>query len=325
MQKNTQLVTTAFGPLVLVSLLAACGGGGGSNPIPTGGGGTPTPTPTPTSTPTPSITVAQGAVVSDSSGTPLSGVTVRVDPWTAYPTPGPTPTPIAVSTTDPNGHFTVNEPNGTYLLVIGPDAVNTPPPGWSTPAPSATDTPIPGASGWIATIHDRVVLTGGGSVASPLPLIAPTMPPQPLYTPPAAETSGNYRLVTIDPLLQAPCILAWNALRESKGVSPAVVDEWSLENSYAIAWGGIQPNGAGQTVHFITTGNVMDSGGANCANATVGFAATMGSAQPWVTNSQTLWFGGTYFPYNAQHSGFGTADFPIDPRVNADPNGLVWP
>lgn len=303
-------------------LLAACGGGG-SAPSP-GGGTPPTVKPTATPTPTPNTTVAQGTLVDDPSGSALAGVKVQLDPWIVYTTPGPTPTPIAVSTTDPQGHFTISAPNGTYLLVIGADAINTPPPGWSTPAPSATDTPIPGASGWRPTIHDRIVLTGGGTVASPIRLVAPTMPPQPLYTPPAVETSGNYRLVTVDPLIEAPCILAFDALRESNGLAPAVADEWSLENSYAIAWVGFQPGSTGQVFHDITTGDVVDSGGANCASATVSFGWS-GQAQPWMANPQTFWFGGAYFPYTEQHSGFGTADFPIDPRVYTDPSALVWP
>jgi len=303
-------------------LLSACGGGGGTSGP--GGGPPPTviPTLTPTPTPTPATTtIARGTLVDDPSGTALSGVRVQLDPWIAYATPGPTPTPIAESTTDAQGHFTISAPNGTYLLVIGPDAVNTPPPGWSTPAPSATDTPIPGASGWRATIHDRIVLTGGGTLSAPIPLLAPTMPPQPLYTPPAVETSGNYRLATLDPLTEAPCILAWNSLREANGLSASVADEWSLENAYAIAWVGFQPTGGGQTLQVITTGNSNGSGGSNC-NQTAMYQ--WANAQPWPGNSQTLWYGGAYFPYTSTHSGYGAANFPIDPRVYTDPNGLTW-
>lgn len=306
-------------------LLSACGGGGGGNPTPPTGGGNPSPSPSATPTLTPSTTVAQGTLVDDPSGTPLAGVTVRLDPWTAYPTPGPTPTPIAVSTTDPQGHFVVNAPNGTYLLVIGADAPPTPPPGWSTPDPNATETPLPGATGWRPTIHDRIVLKGGGTLSSPIPLLAPTMPPQPLYTPPAVETNGDYRLVTLDPLVEAPCILAFNQLRASKALAPAVVDEWAQENARTIAWAGFQPGSVGLPVKEITTGNVMDSGGGNCANATVGAGWSTPAALAWMANPQTLWFGGAYIPYNAQHSGYGDADFPIDPRVNVDPNGLIWP
>jgi hypothetical protein len=303
--------------------LAACGGGGGSAP-----GGGPPPTFTPTSTPTPSsspsTTIAQGTLIDDPSETPLPGVTVQLDPWVAYPTPGPTPTPIAVSTTDAQGHFTISAPNGTYLLVIGPDTVNTPPPNWTTPAPSATDTPIPGASTWRATIHDRIVLTGGGTLSAPIPLRAPTMPPQPLYTPPNAETNGDYRLATLDSLTEAPCILAWNALRESNGLSPAVADEWSTENARAIAWAGTQPANAGLQMKFITSGNTFASGGANCANTLISFTWSMQSAQRWVLDKQTFWFGGSYLPYDTRHSAFGEVNFPIDPRVFLDPNAFIW-
>lgn len=202
---------------------------------------------------------------------------------------------------------------------------NTPPPGWSTPAPNATDTPIPGAFGWHATVHDRIVLTGGGTQAAPIALVAATMPPQPLYTPPAAETSGNYRLMTIDPLTEAPCVLAWNSVRASKRLPQSVVDEWSLEkNSHAIAWVGFRPAGAGERV-FITSGGVYNSGGANCAHDTIGAAWSDQALQPWLTNRQTLWFGAEYIPYSTQHSGYGTGEFPIDPRVANDPNNLVWP
>ena len=310
-------VPVLFASSVLV--LAACGGGGGSNP---GGGPPPTVTPTSTPTLTPSTTVAQGTLVDDSTGTPLSGVTVRVDPWAAYTTPGPTPTPIAVSTTDASGHFVVNEPNGTYLLVAGPDVVYTPPAGWTTPAPNATDTPIPGTSTWQATIHDRIVLTGGGTVASPLTLRAPTLVAQPLYTPPGSETGGNYRLTKIDPLNEAPCYLYFNSQREANGKSDVVLDEWSIENSRAIAFVGIQPNGAGQLVQFIAGGHGVASGYNNCSNA---FSAIFTSDAAWSLDNQTLWFGGDYIPFTSQHSGYGAADYAIDPRITPNPNGTPWP
>jgi len=308
--------------------LAACGGGG-SNPLPSSGGGSATATPRPTSTPTqtPSNTVAQGTLVDDASGTPLAGVQVQVDPWIPYATPGPTPTPIAVSTTDANGHFLVSEPNGTYLLVIGADAINTPPPGFRTPSPSETDTPIPGASNWQATVHDRIVLTGGGSSTSPIALVAPTMPPEPLYTPPASETGGDYRLMTLDPLLDAPCMLAWNSLRVSNGLAGSVADEWSFENARAIAWVGFQPNGGGQLVHFIQTGSDVYSGGTNCIQMLNAYWA-LTTAPPWTLNAQTFWFGGRYIPTaygGANMSASGAVDDPVDPRIFSDPNGLIWP
>ncbi len=202
-------------------LLSACGGGGAS-------GSRIGPPPTVAPTQTPGAIGAEGTLVDDAGGTPLAGQRVQLDPWIAYPTPGPTPTPILTTTTDADGHFTVKAPNGTYLLVIGPDTVNTPPPGWATPAPSATDTPIPGVSGWYATVHDRLVLSGQTV------LVAPTMPPEPYYTPPATETRGAYRLSALDPLTEAPCILAYNQQRIALGLPAAVADEWSVENTRAV-------------------------------------------------------------------------------------------
>lgn len=278
---------------------------------PPGSGGTPA---TPSG---PGVTTAQGAVVDDASGAPVAGVPVRLDPWAAYPTPGPTPSPILTTVTDANGRFTITAPNGAYLLVIGADAVNTPPPGWSTPQPGATDTPVPGASGWQATIHDKIVLAGQTT------LVAPTMPPQPLYTPPATERGGLYRIATLSALTEAPCVLAFNQQRQAHGLAPAVVDEWSVENTRAIAYVGMNPNGAGQTVRFLTTGNAVNSGGANCSHDTLPFASS--AATQWLYNAETQWFGGFYSTYANNTQGFGAAEYPIDPRVYTDQNGLIWP
>ena len=303
-----------------VFALTACGGGGGSG---TGGGGFGPPA---TPTPTPPVTTRQGTVVDDASDAPLSGVNVRLDPWIAYPTPGPTPTPILTTSTDSSGHFVLaNVPNGTYLLVIGADAVYTPPPGYSTPAPNATDTPVPGASNFQATVHDRVVLGGGGTVAAPLPLVAPTMLPEPNYTPPASETGGNYRLLTIDARTDAPCYLGYNLLRAANGQHAVVLDEWSSENGRAVATAGMNPASAGQVLNFINTGNGLVSGGANCSNTLADFFAPGSAKLTWDTSTENLWFGGTYIPFSSQNSGFGGYLFPNDPRLFADPNNLVWP
>ena len=301
------------------ALLAACGGGAGS----TGGDPHLPPVTAPPSS-TPNATTAQGTLVDDPSGTPLAGVPVRLAPWIAYPTPGPTPTPIALSTTDPQGHFTVSAPNGTYLLVIGPDAVNTPPPGWSTPSPSATDTPIPGASGWRATIHDRILLNGQTTLTAPL------IQPEPLYTPPAVETNGAYRLATLDALTEAPCILAYNQDRISLGLPPAVVDEWLTENVRAMLSVAENPNGPGQTITFLTygTGHSSNSGGANCAHDTIGATGSLGdfSGQSQALNVSALWFGGIYRASdNLTYSGSGFAEFPVDPRVYPQPSVSPWP
>lgn len=299
------------------TVLAACGGGTAGGLGNGAGGGLP-----PDPTRTPGATTAQGTLVDDPAGTPLSGIPVRLDPWVAYPTPGPTPTPIAVTTTDPNGHFTISAQDGTYMLVIGTDTVNTPPPGWTTPAPSATDTPIPGASGWRATIHDKLVLIGQTT------LFAPTMPPQPLYAPPAAETTGAYRLATIDALTEAPCILAYNQDRVSLNLPPAVDDEWLQENVRAmlhsvIAWNTQNPSG-GDVIQFLTdgSGHTSVSGGGSCAASLLpgNFAG-----QSQTLNANATWFGGAYTTYENNTQGAGFAEFPIDPRIYVQSSTTTWP
>jgi hypothetical protein len=299
-------------------LLAACGGGGG------GTGGQPPTNPPPTQTPN-TTTNAQGTVVDDATGAAIAGVKVQLDPWTTYPTPGPTPTPIFTTTTDANGHFTIEAQNGTYLLVIGNDAVYTPPPGWGTPAPNATDTPIPGASGWTATIHDRVVLNGQTT------LVAPTMPPEPAYTPVPAETSGNYRISTLDALTQVPCILAYNQKRISLGLPAAVADEWSLENTRDVVKStyNLALTNSNGTEQFITggTGHASVSGGANCAAWTASPNIIFGG-QSQALNPQALWYGGYYYMFAGGGQAFGAAENPIDPRFpdSVDPSPVpIWP
>ncbi len=117
--------------------------------------------------------------------------------------PGPSPTPILTTTTDAHGHFTISAPNGTYLLVIGSD--------------DNTDTTRP-------TIHDKALLYGQSVLA------APTMPPIPGITPAPVETSGNYRLVTIDQVHELPCINDYDQQRTQRGLPKPVIDEWLTEN-----------------------------------------------------------------------------------------------
>ena len=333
MQKGSSRGFNAAAVLFVAAALSACGGGGGG-----GGSTTPTinpgPTPCPTGyTGTPPTCVAPGpnssatgTVVSDSDGAPLSGVKVQLDPWSSYPTPGPTPTPIATTTTDAQGHFTVSAPNGTYLLVIGNDTVNTPPPGWSTPAPSATDTPIPNANAWTATIHDRIVLNGQTT------LVAPTMPPIPLYTPPSTETSGSYRIATIDALTEAPCILAYNQQRATLGLSGAVVDEWLVENARGFIAEHNNPAFSVQTTPapgnawgYLSTGENGISGGNNCVQM-ISATFTQG-LQQYPRSTGAAWFGGIYNPYvpGSTYSAYGISQYPIDPRIAIDPNAVTWP
>ncbi len=193
--------------VVLCSLLSACGGGGGSST----GGPLPGPTPCPSGytgtapncVASQSTTTAKGMLVDDVSGAPLAGVNVEVQPWISYPTPGPSPTPVAVSTTAADGSFTVSQPNGTYMLVIGSDS------------PSDMTRP---------TIHDKIIL-GGQTI-----LTAPTPAPIALVTPSAIQTSGKYRLSTIDTNTELPCITAFQNHRASLNLPKAVVDQWLVEN-----------------------------------------------------------------------------------------------
>lgn len=294
--------------LAFAALLAACGGGSG------GGNYAPQPRPSPTNVP--NFTNAQGTLVDDPSGTPLSGVTVRLDPWqwgsgpvsgsaplyTPPPNivPGPSPTPLLVTTTDARGHFTISAPNATYLLVIGSDDPN--------------DTARP-------TIHDKIILNGQTTLA------APTMPPVPGITPAPVETNGDYRLVTIDQTHELPCIQDYDAQRTQRNLAKPVIDEWLTENVRAWVAQSITSFNA-QTAPtnpygFLTTGNASMTGGIDCSFiATSAFANSM---PQWAVQSN--WYAGSYLPYQAGsgHVAYGAALFPIDPRIFKDPNVPNWP
>ena len=279
--------------------LAACGGGGaaggGSLAVSGTGGNFTTPTPAPASS-----TTAQGALVDDPSGTPLSGVPVRLDPWTVYPTPGPTPTPIATATTDPSGHFAISAMNGTYLLVIGSD--------------SNTDTTRP-------TIHDKIVLNGQSV------LTAPTMPPIPGVTPPAVETSGNYRLASIDQTKELPCIQEWDAQRIAHSLPLSVIDQWLTENVRAVAAQSqtayIGDVSASNPYGFLTSANAKVQGGTNCKGI-IDF--TFSQTDAYALNPSSIWFAGTYLAYQGgTASAYGINEFPYDTRVYVDPSAVAWP
>lgn len=262
--------------------LAACGGGGSSGPGIL---------PSPSASNTPSTTTtASGKLVDRDTNAPLAGVKVALAAWTA----GATPTPEGTTAAD--GSFTFTEPNGKYLLVIGSD--------------SATDTTRP-------TIHDAITLTGGNQT-----LRAPTLPSVPTITPPASETSGNYRLATIDQTNELPCFQAFNTQRTSHGLAQVVVDEWLTENSREVNQYRTGPNFVlGTQVPFLTTGDVIGSGGANCA----GLIATSFSGNTYATDARTMWFGGTWYTYQNGNQAAGFAEFPIDPRAFTDPNYPNWP
>ncbi len=278
-----------------VLTLAACGGGGST-------GGNPGPPPTNPPTATPSTTTAQGTLVDDPSGSALSGVKVQLDPWGSYPTPGPTPTPIATTTTDSNGHFTISAKNGTYLLVIGSDSVS--------------DTTRP-------TIHDKIVLNGQTT------LVAPTMPPFPGYTPPPAETSGKYRLASINQTLELPCIQEFDNARTAKSLPLPVLDEWLTENARA-AQAQSQTTFGGQVFTsnpfgFLSTPNEKIQGGSTCQDLVDDIFVNPGNS--YALNENSVWLAITYLPYTGQapFSAYGVAEFPYDPRVYTDPNAVPWP
>lgn len=329
------------GTIVFAAALAACGGGGG-------GGNPPANTPTPMNTPTlvPTMgssptTNASGTVVDDSSGSPLSGVAVKLMPWSpcaATPSPStsitpendgcPTPLPSPQATTNASGQFTLgNVPNGHYLLVIGTDAVATVPPGYTTPpgncgGPCPTPTPVPGTAVQ-ATVHDNVTLTGGNQT-----LVAPTLPAVPAgYTPPAWETNGDYRLATLNAQTEMPCLIAWQYERAQNGLAGSSVDEWLLEN--ARAENAYTMDGRPVGVVPTIAGGTSDNGGTACGASLVDSAIFAVGANAYATNARTLWFAAQYAVYSANggtnNEAAGLAEFPIDPRSYTDPNHATWP
>lgn len=291
------------------AILSGCGGGGG--------GGTITPNPAPSGTPQFTGTSAVGTLVDDPSGTPLAGVAVRLDPWqwgsgpvsgapplyTPPPNiaPGPSPTPLYATTTDAQGHFTIRAANGTYLLLIGSDDAN--------------DTVRP-------TIHDRLVLSGQSV------LVAPTMPPIPGITPAPVEVNGDYRLVTIDPMHEIPCIQDYDAQRTQRGLPKPVIDEWLTENVRAAVAQSVTPfnkqTDPSNPYGFLTAGNASVTGGINCSNMVIPSFAV---ANAWAVNAAALWYAGSYLPYEANNGtqpAYGASSFPIDPRLFKDPDIPSW-
>lgn len=289
-----------FCSLLLLCLVACSGGGGGS--APGGGYAPPTATPVPTPTATPSIaptalTNASGIVVDDANGAPLAGVRVAVEPWIA----GATPLPAPQATTLADGTFALNNvPNGHYILVIGND--------------------VPGDTAQ-TTVHDNVTLTGGAQV-----LHAPTLPPVPTITPPAWETTGSYRLSTIDATTEVPCATDFNAARTSRSLSEVVVDEWLTENTRAIltyyqspsATSAPWPNNQNGS---LTSANLGISGGSACQSMiNTAFANT------YALDPRMQWFAGRYDPYvGGSVSAHGVGEILTDPRAATDPSVPIWP
>ncbi len=274
------------------------------------------------------VTTATGKLVKYEDGTPYAGVTVKVLPWPS-PAPNgscsappagvavpieddgcPSPLPAPQATTGADGTFSlVGVPNGRYLLVIGDDS------------PTSA----------YATIHDQIVLAGGVQA-----LRAPVLPPVPTYTPKTWETDGTYRIATLDPASEAPCIAAFNAGRATKQLPPAVADEWLMENTRAYLANSMGtnpteppwPNNPTGTIGRDNLERGMFGGMVTCADQVTPekmFREPFGFPKATL-NPQALWLGISITP---QKSG-GDNDIHDTGMVQiiADPrNGgaIVWP
>ena len=159
---------------------------------------TPTPAPSPTAPPAAS---GSGTVVDEAANTPLAGVQVALASWA--PVPGAFPTsPAIVAATNGAGQFTFNVTAGTYLLIIGSS---------STTGPQAT-------------LFTGISLNPG---ANPLTLPTPPALPNVVYT--AAQTSGNFRLMTLT-ARQQDCLNGANAGRTASSLPALVPDEFLEED-----------------------------------------------------------------------------------------------
>jgi len=230
--------------------------------------------------------------MSDPTNTPMAGIKVALEPWTA----GAGPIAAYNTTTASDGSFSwpAGVTPGHYLLVVGSD--------------STSDLTHP-------TIHDNVTLTAGAQT-----LTAPTLPAITGFTPPAVETSGHYRLVTLDATNEVPCIQGFNTQRVNytPSLPQLVADEWLVESTRNVVAAAVAANHL--TTVAITTGNVATNGGSNCSALYGG--TTFNGSNTYAVSANTLWVGANY---QAGAQPWGFAEFPIDPRFQADPNYPNWP
>ena len=295
----------ALGLSAAAALLAACGGAGfarSGNPLP--------PATVPSAAPGLLSASVSGTVVDRDAERPLSGVRVALEPWT------PNATPIPEGTTAPNGTFAFAAQPGEYLLIVGSDS----------PRDSR------------ATVHDNVTLGAGTNS-----LKAPNAPPMAnlknpftgqLYSlpQPASETSGEYRLMTLDPATQTPCIQAVNAQRTALGLAPVVPDEWLEENAYEVnqAQNALDmTSGFGES--YVTRHEDGANGPASCAawvqsDFNAAFKAVW-SGYPIATSTGALWYGGAFTVFaNAAYHNIGEEEWGYDPRIDtACPAGTPMP
>ena len=309
--------------IALASVLVACHGGFVPATAPANN------TLAPTHNAAAARVTAWGVLVDDPSGKPLAHEPVKLMPWkactivTRRPETVRCPNPVATTTTVANGHFSLHAPPGHYLLVIGSD--------------STTDRTRP-------TIHDNLTIAASPSTQH---LLAPgictynrephCLPPIGLYTPHPMEVNGDYRLSNLtgrQPRLEElPCITAFDAGRQRRGLFPVVVDEWATENVRAAVHrftAGVSSTPPPvDAFGFLTSGNVMLFGGSPPCPMISEHLWHEKFAPQYISNPQTFWFAGTYDACcdNKKTSAFGTFESPPDPRTGfKDPySPAYWP
>jgi hypothetical protein len=219
----------------------------------------------------------------------------------------PTPLPSPQVTTAPDGSFMLgNAPNGHYILVIGNDTPN-----------SAT-----------TTVHDNVTLTGGAQhLVAPTPLPIPTISPRP------AETTGAYRISTLDATTEMPCVIVFNQQRVLHALPQVVTDQWLMENVRMLnayeqlpgAVGSPWPGNPNGSIALAPAGINRTSGGLACPTWLPG-SFLLGN--PGVTTNnldpQLVWMAAQYETYAGGTQGIGQEGSPLDPRTGREPT-IVWP
>lgn len=166
---------------------------------------------------------------------------------------------------------------------------------------------------------------GGNPGGNPMPTVT-TAPP---------ATNGDYRLLTIDPVAEAPCLTDFNAARASLNLPPVVEDEWLAENqreflAYRVTPGFHVAPYPGNPFGVLTTGN-SGGGGNDCSSVagagTVAFQPYPSPEPSFGRDPQTQWFAGD-FDVNGPGSRlaiYAGDEFPVDPREYVDPNVPHWP
>jgi hypothetical protein len=274
-------------------------------------------------------TTAWGHLVNDPSGRPLADILVRLEPWdrgcvkTSRHTASCPGYLRWRTTTQRDGKFTLRSvPNGDYLLVIGSD--------------SPADLTRP-------TIHDHVKLTGGSQQ-----LLAPTLPtipcsmaqykewcdsvaPSPNVTAfprPAVEKHGQYRLATIEPKREQPCVVEFNKQRAKRRLPLVVVDEWLAENTrevMAYRFAYRPPTDIPQPYPYLTINETAAAGGNDCTEMIDAYFPTDTMTGKVLRDPRTRWVGAIWYRYSPVGDQGGEAQFPIDVRLHLDHLQGPWP